>query len=102
MQRAKEKNDFDKKIKPVKALRGVGGEKTVKLPLSSFTPFPYLIHFTPRHLPLEALLGRFELSTPRFVDACSIQLSYRSILGHEGIEPTRVMITADLQSAPPP
>ena len=59
-------------------------------------------HFIPRHLPLEALLGRFELSTPRFVDACSIQLSYRSILGHEGIEPTRVMITADLQSAPPP
>ena len=32
MQRVKIKFDFDKKIKPVKALRGVGREKTVKLP----------------------------------------------------------------------
>ena len=34
-QRVKIKFDFDKKIKPVKALRGVGGEKTVKPPTSS-------------------------------------------------------------------
>ena len=32
VQRVKIKFNFDKKIKPVKALRGVGGEKTVKLP----------------------------------------------------------------------
>lgn len=34
-QRVKIKFNFDKKIKPVKALRGVGGEKTVKPPTSS-------------------------------------------------------------------
>ena len=37
VQRVKIKFDFDKKIKPVKALRGVGREKTVKLPLKKLT-----------------------------------------------------------------
>ena len=59
-------------------------------------------HFVETYLE-EEVGARLYDSAVRFAsDAVTVQLSYRSILGHEGIEPTRVMITADLQSAPPP